>query len=222
MRGPATVPSLVTCPTSSTGTWCSFATAMSAAATSRTWLTPPGAPSTSPDAIVCTESTTSRSGDVAATWPSTVARSVSAASSSVGASAPMRSARNRTCPADSSPVTYSTVRPSRPSAPRAYVEATSSSRVDLPTPGSPASSTTAPGTSPPPSTRSSSSTRVGAACAASTSISAMGRAGVRAGLAATVRGPADAGPSSVTVPHAWHSPQRPTHLGVVHPHSVQR
>jgi hypothetical protein len=27
---------------------------------------------------------------------------------------------------------------------------------------------------------------------------------------------------STTVPHCWHSPQRPTHFAVVHPHSVQR
>ena len=47
----------------------------------------------------------------------------------------------------------------------------------MPTPGSPASSTTAPGTSPPPSTRSSSSTPVGTARAASTSTWPIGRAG---------------------------------------------
>ena len=29
-------------------------------------------------------------------------------------------------------------------------------------------------------------------------------------------------PTSSTVPQAWHSPQRPTHLAVVHPHSAQR
>ena len=28
--------------------------------------------------------------------------------------------------------------------------------------------------------------------------------------------------ASSTVPHDWHSPQRPTHLMLVHPHSVQR
>jgi hypothetical protein len=39
---------------------------------------------------------------------------------------------------------------------------------------------------------------------------------VRPGLAAE---PARA---SSTVPQAWHSPQRPTHLPVSHPHSVQR
>src|SRR5690348_16050726 len=29
-------------------------------------------------------------------------------------------------------------------------------------------------------------------------------------------------PSSLTLPQAWHSPQRPTHLTVVQPHSEQR
>src|SRR5690606_24172160 len=80
----------------------------------------------------------------------------------------------------------------------------------------------APGTSPPPRTRSSSSTPVGVARAASTSISAIGRAAERTGLTAVVRGPAEAGPSSATVPHSWHSPQRPTHFAVVHPHALQR
>ena len=28
--------------------------------------------------------------------------------------------------------------------------------------------------------------------------------------------------ASTTVPHCWHSPHRPTHLIVVHPHSVHR
>ena len=132
----------------------SLATRIRAAATSRTWLTLPGEPSTSALAMVCTESTTSRSGLTASTWPSTAARSVSAARKRSSRRAPMRSARSRTWAADSSPVTYS----ARPrSANRA---ATSSSSVDFPTPGSPASSTTAPGTRPPPSTRSSSSTPV--------------------------------------------------------------
>ena len=92
--------------------------------------------------------------------------------------------------------------------------------MDLPTPGSPASSTTAPGTSPPPSTRSSSSTPVGTARAASTSTWPIGRAGVLTGPAAVVR-TAGADVSS-TVPQAWHSPHRPTHLVVAQPHSAQR
>ena len=55
------------------------------------------------------------------------------------------------------------------------------------------------------------------------SIWSMGRAGERAGLVATVRGAPPPGPvSSTTEPHAWHSPQRPTHLLAVQPHSVQR
>src|SRR5438270_586634 len=29
-------------------------------------------------------------------------------------------------------------------------------------------------------------------------------------------------PTSATVPHAWHSPHRPTHFGVTQPHSPQR
>ena len=39
---------------------------------------------------------------------------------------------------------------------------------------------------------------------------------------ACVRPAVAAPPASSTVPHAWHSPQRPTHFTVVQPHSVQR
>ena len=43
------------------------------------------------------------------------------------------------------------------------------------------------------------------------------------GAVATVCGAPPPGPvSSSTEPHAWHSPQRPTHLVAVQPHSVQR
>ena len=56
-----------------------FATWMSEAATSRTWATLPADPSTSALLMVCTESTTTRSGSSASIWPSTVARSVSLA-----------------------------------------------------------------------------------------------------------------------------------------------
>ncbi|CFW44741.1 Uncharacterised protein [Bordetella pertussis] len=68
---------------------------------------------------------------------------------------PSRRARSATCSADSSPVTYNTlvVADSEASA--------CSSSVDLPMPGSPPISTTAPATSPPPSTRSNSSSPVG-------------------------------------------------------------
>ena len=84
-------------------------------------------------------------------WRARPTRSVSATRNRPGLSEPMRAARLRTCAGDSSPVTSSTREPA--SASRA---AAASSSVDLPTPGSPATRTTAPGTRPPPSTRSSS------------------------------------------------------------------
>ena len=84
----------------------SLATRIRLAATSRTWLTLPAAPSTAALAMVCTESTTSRSGATA----SIVAEhggqvGLGGEVAACGRSAPMRSARSRTCAADSSPVT---------------------------------------------------------------------------------------------------------------------
>src|SRR6201991_1805864 len=99
--------------------------------------------------------------------------------------------------------------------------AASSSSVDLPMPGSPASSTTAPGTRPPPSTRSSSLTPVVRAAAISALTWPIGSAGAVVAPACTTLNPARA-PSSSTVPPAWHSPHRPTHLVVRQPHSAQR
>jgi hypothetical protein len=103
----------------------------------------------------------------------------------------------------------------------------SSRSVDLPTPGSPASSTTAPGTSPPPRTRSSSSSPVGRTAAARESTSVMGTAGAPATTmtCAMLRTPGPSRPRagvSSTVPHAWHPPQRPDHFVVRQPHSAQR
>jgi hypothetical protein len=82
-----------------------FATRTRAAATSFTWVTPPGTPSTSAAPMVCTESTTSSSGRTAWTCPSSAAKSVSAARKSSSWVPPVRSARSRTWEADSSPVT---------------------------------------------------------------------------------------------------------------------
>ena len=131
---------------------------MRLAATSRTWLTPPAEPSISGLARVCTESTINSSGFKSLTCASAAERSVSAVRYSFSERASMRSARSLTCAADSSPVTYNTV---RGSGPPATLAAASRSSVDLPTPGSPAIRMTAPGTSPPPRTRSNSVTRVG-------------------------------------------------------------
>ena len=48
----------------------------------------------------------------------------------------------------------------------------------------------------------------------------IGTAGVVTGLA-VVR-PWGTAAASATDPHAWHSPHRPTHFAVSHPHSEQR
>ena len=133
----------------------------------------------------------------------------------------MRSARPRTCAADSSPVMYRTGPRPPAAAVRAAFAATSSSSVDLPTPGSPARRITAPGTMPPPSTRSSSPTPVERDEARSPSTSPMGRAG-RRGAVAAVRAPPVTSPAWSTVPHAPHSRHWPTHLGEVQPQSEQR
>ncbi len=72
---------------------------------------------------------------------------------------------------------------------------------------------------PPPSTRSSSGTPLVRERDSSTETSPMRTAGVLTGPTA-VR-PLGAA-ASATLPQAWHSPQRPTHLAVVQPHSEQR
>ena len=98
-------PSLVTWPTSTVVMLRVLATRISAAATSFTWVTPPGTPSMPDAPIVCTESTTSSVGRTSSMWVSTAPRSVSAARNSSSWTPPVRSARSRTWAADSSPVT---------------------------------------------------------------------------------------------------------------------
>jgi hypothetical protein len=189
----------------------SFARVTRAAVTARTWVTPPGTPSVPGVEIVCTESITSSPGWTASRWPITAPRSLSAARNSCSCRVPRRSARSRTWLTDSSPETTSEGLP----APAAQCWATSSSSVDLPTPGSPASSTTAPGTRPPPSTRSSSLTPVGTARAGVALIVAMERAGSLGTRELTIR-PETVGPlivHSTTEPHSLHSGQRPSHFG---------
>src|SRR5699024_2515156 len=124
-------------------------------------------------------------------------------------------ARIRTWTADSSADTYRVRRPDR-----AHLAAASSSSVDLPTPGSPASRSTPPGTTPPPSTRSNSAMPDAERSVDSAFTSVIGRAPT-AGVAGAVRA-VWVIPASSTVPHAWHWPQRPTHFPVVQPHSLQR
>ncbi len=129
---------------------------------------------------------------------------------------PRRSARILSCVALSSPDAYRMV----------FVFMASrfwSTRVDLPTPGSPPMSTMAPGTSPPPSTRLSSpegslmrgcsSARISLRATASALRPATGD-GERRGADAATR-------SSTSVFHAPHDGQRPAHLGESAPHSLQ-
>ena len=148
-------------------------------------------------------------------WAMTAPRSVSEARNNCGSIALIRSARSRTCEADSSPLIYKAGIPFA-----AVCAATESNSVDLPTPGSPASKIAAPGTNPPPKTRSNSETPVARACAADRSTSPIGVA-----LAVTFPATSESflgAAISSTAPHAWHSPQRPTHFWEVQPHSVQR
>src|SRR5882757_7204524 len=218
MRGPATVPSLVTCPTSTVVMPRSLASRVNPAETSRTWVTPPALPSASAVAMVCTESTMSSAGLTSSTCAMIAPRSVSAARYRCGTTASTRSARSRTWAVDSSPVTYSTSAPVR-----ASCEATSSSRVDLPTPGSPASSTTAPATRPPPSTRSSSGTPLGVDCADSALTSLICRTVERGTTRPPVRRRVPAAAvTAATVLQPLQPPHRPTHFALCQPHSAHR
>ncbi len=101
--------------------------------------------------------------------------------------------------------------------------------MDLPTPGSPANRTTAPGTSPPPSTRSSSVTPVGRLRAVVMSTADIGHAGaVTAAVArARLRAPArwverTAGTWASIVPQVLQRGQRPAHLTDSAPHPLHR
>ena len=130
---------------------------------------------------------------------------------------PSRSARRATWRADSSAVTY---RHGPPPAPATAARAWSSS-VDFPTPGSPPSTVTDPGTSPPPSTRSSSSSPVGTGRTASPTASAMGMGTDGATSAAPGRRSAATG-CSVRVPLASQAVHHPIHFGASAPHSLHR
>ena len=189
----------------------------SATVTARTCVTPPGAPSAVSVDMVCTESTTSSCGATASMWRDDrrqvgLGGQVQLVVHGAGALGAQPDLPRRLLAGD----VEDRARSRRPCA------ATSSSSVDLPTPGSPASSTTAPGTSPPPSTRSSSATPVGRA-----------RRGVELdlgdppGRATTAPPPRPCArprraATCSSVPHAWHDGQRPTHCAVCCPHSAQR
>jgi len=132
-----------------------------------------------------------------------------------GASAPSRSARRRTCAADSSAHTSRQRAPSAAIAPSAC-----NTSVLLPIPGSPPTSVSDPATSPPPSTRSSSGTFVGRRGAPRGSTLASGT-GWAAELLRTA--PLPRPPSTTTSePHSSHCGQRPSHFGDSCPHDWHR
>ena len=157
---------------------------MSAAATSRTCVTPPGAPS---DPV-------GRDGlhriDDQQVWLDLLDLAEHRAEPGFRGQVEVR--RHRTDPVGARPdLRRPTPRRSHrePGPDPAASAPTSSSSVDLPTPGSPASRSTAPGTRPPPSTRSSSSRPVGLARRGAASTSPIGTAGVLTGPGPAVRSP---------------------------------
>ena len=97
-RGPASVPSLVTCPTSTRAKPRDLASRISSAAQVRTWATVPGALSSASSHMVWMLSMTTRAASLSCSRLATMSRSALAAASSSGAfSRPSRGARSRTC-----------------------------------------------------------------------------------------------------------------------------
>ncbi len=145
----------------------------------------------------------------------TAGSEVSETTKSSGASTPNRSARTRTCAADSSAHT------SRHRAPRAAIWPSACiNNVLLPMPGSPPISVTEPGTRPPPRTRSSSASSVGRGAAPEMTTSPIGTGtgtARRALPAPDAARPAETRAGgrvdSETDPHVPHSVQRPSHFG---------
>src|SRR5438128_7844027 len=90
--------------------------------------------------------------------------------------------------------------------------------VDLPTPGSPPSSTSAPATTPPPSTRSNSATPVETRGVSTPVISVNGIGDESAESHAAGASAVAITRSSTNVLHCWHDGQRPIHFGDVAPH----
>ena len=132
---------------------------------------------------------------------------------------PRRFARSFSCLADSSPLTYSTRLPVL----HKFAH-TCSSSVDLPMPGSPPMSISAPSTMPPPNTRSSSLMPVDERTATSSGISrrSMAEAPVPGRCFGAFAGaPVTIGADSTIVFHAPHPGQRPTQRDVSYPHAVQ-
>ena len=124
-----------------------FASPTRASVHMRTWETPPGICDPVLSRTAWIESTASRNGRSARAVCNTCSRSRPGTNPTASAGMPRRRARAATCPWDSSPLARRHCRPCE-----ARWATRCSSSVDLPMPGSPASSMTEAGTSPPPST----------------------------------------------------------------------
>ena len=151
VRGPATAPSFVTCPTIKIDISNLFAICIRTAVASLTCDTLPGADATSSLYIVCIESIITIDGfSFSITFP-TISRFVSHNSFNESVKFPILSALILIWFKDSSPDTYKT----GTFCSAAFLHICNKS-VDFPIPGSPPTSTSDPFTIPPPSTRSSS------------------------------------------------------------------
>src|SRR5581483_3395356 len=217
-RGPARAPSLVTWPTNTTDTPRCLAIATRSPAHARTCVTLPGVPVASGSCTVWIESITTTDGCSASIAVATDGIAVSARIQRCGGSSPgSRSARRRTCWADSSADTSRHFSP-----PDAMADIACSSSVDLPMPGSPPTSVTDPGTSPPLSTRSSSPRPVERAVAVEWSTSPSSCGSVRGPAGRRSRVDATASTSSTNVFHSPHVGHFPAHRNAVAPQSVHR
>ena len=215
--GPAMLPSLLTWPMTNTVTPCPLASCISAMVQSFTCPTPPAGASSSSLYRVWMESTISTSGSSRRTHSSTSPSRVSDRTNRFSLSTERRLARSFSWRADSSPETYSTLQ-LRPSCWQIW-----SISVDLPIPGAPPTSTSEPFTAPPPSTRSSSPMPVGKRISSSSCRDVMVDAFTVYAIRCVL--PLLAGRSagcSTMEFHAPHTAQRPAHLGLSLPHSVQK
>ena len=165
------------------------------------------------------ESTTTIPGCTFSMWRKMLSSEVSHTMKRLSEPRPRRSARSLSCVALSSPDAYSIV--------FERIESRfCSTKVDLPTPGSPPMSTIAPGTRPPPSTRLSSfeGNLIRGCSVVEIALSGMACEvpeatgdGEREAPDADVTGT----DSSTIVFHAPQAGQRPAHLGESAPHSLQ-
>ena len=208
-------PSLFTWPMTNTVTPWPLASCIRAMVQSFTCPTPPAGESRSSLYRVWMESTISTSGCSLRTHSKIFPRQVSDRTYRLSLSASRRWARSFSWWADSSPDTYST-RANSPSFLQIW-----SIRVDLPIPGAPPTSTREPFTAPPPKTRSSSPIPVEKRISSAVPISVMGTGFTALADAGFLPDFTGLSACSTMLFHAPQAGQRPAHLGVSLPHSVQ-